>query len=444
MDDFTRRYLLLQFMYNACVTSIVLVLQESGFLFNSRANANILHTIAANTSTTAALCGLILQSKPEFEQNEELLWHGAIAGFLTGSFRGRFRFDSHLPLVTDFDMENFSDRQFFTYTRLTKEKFQLLLEIVAPHLPPSKHSPAARLAVFLYKFAHSTIDAVSGDLFGMPSGSVNLYFHQVCNVFHDHIRPLYLPREELVLADVLDAWSAVPDAPPGLLGVIDGTECHFCRPGDDTNAHYNFKHNEYTVGTQALVKPDLTFWSISTGHTGTRNDAGKWNCSLLGRSFIHQQGDIYNAYAALPNINLPTGQRIRPWILGDGGYACKEYMVIPYAGHIQDYSGFNKWLSSHRQIVERAFGVLKKRWSLICSGMEYDFRAASKLIEIAVILHNFCMIEGVPVDVEGEQDDQQPAAEPPPNLLVGQAAGDLRDNNSTRRALFGYWVAHVR
>jgi len=62
-------------------------------------------------------------------------------------------------------------------------------------------------------------------------------------------------------------------------------------------------------------------------------------------------------------------QEIGPYIVGDQGYVLSKNILIPYAKNEviddSDRKHFNFCQSSTRMAVERSFGILKKRFSLL-------------------------------------------------------------------------------
>ncbi|KAL2318528.1 hypothetical protein Fmac_032404 [Flemingia macrophylla] len=73
---------------------------------------------------------------------------------------------------------------------------------------------------------------------------------------------------------------------------------------------------------------------------------------------------------------IPQGK----YYLGDAGFMLKSQILTPYRGvryHLKEYSRrgpqnprelFNHRHSSLRNVIERTFGVLKKRFPIIASG----------------------------------------------------------------------------
>jgi hypothetical protein len=88
----------------------------------------------------------------------------------------------------------------------------------------------------------------------------------------------------------------------------------------------------------------------------------------------------------------------------------KQGLLTPYRGvryHLKEYSSrgpqnprelFNLRHSSLRNVIERTFGVLKKRFPIIASGTEphYSFEVMIDIVFACCILHNFLM--GVDID----------------------------------------------
>ncbi|XLT04220.1 hypothetical protein HN51_042969, partial [Arachis hypogaea] len=108
------------------------------------------------------------------------------------------------------------------------------------------------------------------------------------------------------------------------------------------------------------------------------------------------------------------------------GFMLKHGLITPYRGeryHLKEYARrgpeiekklFNLRHTSMRNVIERLFGVLKKRFAIITSGTElhYDFEIMTEIVLTCFILHNFLM--GVYLD---------------PHLLA-QVDRELQYNNS--------------
>ena len=60
-------------------------------------------------------------------------------------------------------------------------------------------------------------------------------------------------------------------------------------------------------------------------------------------------------------------------ILGDSGYACRPFLMTPFINPTERYQQrFNRSHSTTRSIIERAFGILKKRFHVLHSEVCHD------------------------------------------------------------------------
>lgn len=77
-------------------------------------------------------------------------------------------------------------------------------------------------------------------------------------------------------------------------------------------------------------------------------------------------------------------------ISGDGGYDCKPYLLTPLlepksrAEKAYNYSHIRK-----RNVIERSFGVLKKRFGCLSAILKQDLTNSLNTITACFILHNF-------------------------------------------------------
>ncbi|XP_068466573.1 uncharacterized protein [Phaseolus vulgaris] len=116
----------------------------------------------------------------------------------------------------------------------------------------------------------------------------------------------------------------------------------------------------------------------------------------------------------VPRVDAPRFRGRKDWptqnvfaackyYLGDAGFMLKTQVITPYRGvryHLKEYSRrgpqnarelFNHRHSSLRNVIERTFGVLKKRFPIIISGTEphYSVDTMTDIVLACCILHNF-------------------------------------------------------
>jgi hypothetical protein len=83
------------------------------------------------------------------------------------------------------------------------------------------------------------------------------------------------------------------------------------------------------------------------------------------------------------------------FIVGDAAYALAPFLLIPFGLQdlLHDRDGakdsFNFHLSSCRIYIECAFGELVMRWGIFWRTLQFDLRKSTKVIQVAMLLHNF-------------------------------------------------------
>lgn len=97
-------------------------------------------------------------------------------------------------------------------------------------------------------------------------------------------------------------------------------------------------------------------------------------------------------------------------LLGDKAYPCLPQLMTPYRdnGHLtQNQKNFNFFLSRTRITIERAFGLLQKRFR--CLKDLLDVRClewAPKYIIACCILHNICIMQNDVLEIYAINDDR--------------------------------------
>lgn len=199
---------------------------------------------------------------------------------------------------------------------------------------------------------------------------------------------------------------------PGVIGMIDGTHIAIKKPKERGIDYYNRK-DYYSMVLQAVAKDDLQFTDIYTGWPGKVHDARVFRNSPLFECGQQICGDYH--------------------ILADSAYPNLGWVLTPYRdnGHLsRAQRNFNFTHSSIRSVVERAFGLLKGRFTRLRIINQGDTETIISTIVSACILHNICIKSGDDF-VEALEDDAAPQ-----NLPQGDDmnfAANLRQEGGVKR-----------
>ncbi|KAG5016968.1 hypothetical protein JHK85_023104 [Glycine max] len=161
------------------------------------------------------------------------------------------------------------------------------------------------------------------------------------------------------------------------IGALDETHIPVTVSPDERPRYRN------RISTNVLVAcgPDLRFIYVLPGWEGSAGD------SRVLRDALRRQN----------KLEIPTGK----YFLVDAGYTNGPGFLAPYRGtryHLNEWIGntpqsykelFNLRHASARNAIERSFGILKKRWSILRTPSFFDIKTQIRIINACFVLHNF-------------------------------------------------------
>ena len=166
------------------------------------------------------------------------------------------------------------------------------------------------------------------------------------------------------------------------IGAIDGTHIPISI-AEDIAAPYRNRKGTLSQNMMVACDFDLNFTFISCGWEGSASDAGVLR-SAISRGFEVPAGKFY---------------------LVDGGYGNTPSFLAPYLGVRYHLGEFRRRRNSHtgyadhkelfnhrhalaRNLVERAIGVLKKRFQILKVANHYPIESQMKIHAACVAFHN--------------------------------------------------------
>lgn len=296
-------------------------------------------------------------------------------------------------------LEEYDDEAFRLRFRLRKDSVSDLVKILAKDLEHQTRrglplTPMQQVLIALRFYATGTFQRVIGDLFGVS-------VFAACRVIHKVSRAIAKQKRQFLsipgnLADVKRKFYDVGHF-PGVIGAIDCTHVRVICPNKENAMAFVNRKQFYSINVQAVCDSDAFITNIVARWPGSTHD-----------SRIFENSNIADKLrdGALDGI-----------LLGDSGYACRAYLLTPILK--PKNAGEVRYNTAHRRtrcVIERCFGLLKRRFPCLHLGLRTALANTLVIIVATAVLHNFALIhreqdfdediedENVPFDIVAAAD----------------------------------------
>ena len=318
------------------------------------------------------------------------------------------RFDE--PIETQFHeyMDSLSEFEFKQLYRLKKDTFlRLSLSLNLPQKTKGHaYSSNFDILMLLAYLANQSFMNIAGKLLNISKTSAHRAIHLVI----DHLVALHdekikFPHDTSTIKHKFLLKSSFPD----FIGAIDCTHVKIQSPGRATGERFRNRKGYFSINVQAVCDTDLRFLDVVVQWPGRVHDSRIFANSRL-------------------KLRLETNQ-LHGRLFGDAGYALTQYLITPYPvqNATAEQRRFNRVHSSARMAIEKAFGVLKRRFPALKTEIRLvDPVEICKLIHSAFILHNICLENADNIDEELNANFDEPDAD---NQIqnLNQAGQQVRD-----------------
>lgn len=108
---------------------------------------------------------------------------------------------------------------------------------------------------------------------------------------------------------------------------------------------------------------------------------------------------------------LEVGRYENSFLLGDSGYPCRTYLLTPFLRPATaSQQAYNFAHSATRTVIERCFGILKRRFPCLSLGLRNAIQTTLHIIVACAVLHNIALdlnddIEDIPGEGYNPEDD---------------------------------------
>jgi Plant transposon protein len=308
----------------------------------------------------------------------------------------------------------FSDRHFERVFRLTRGIVERLIQACGNYEPKfftTRKNCAGKEPISIEVKVLGVLKCVA---FGC-SGVAFMDYHQMApGTFTEGLKALFRALKKAT--DLKDHYMRSPSPSdikriteqhqrvhgvPGMLGCLDclhvyWKNCPVAWQGQFKNGRYK----QASVVTEGLVDHNLWFWHVSVGHAGTNSDTNIWDVSPLLQSLL---SDEWSRTCDFEFV-LDGKAFDKVWILVDGIYPPISRFVKTVSHPVDAVAKmFAEWQESTRKDVERAFGVLTRKFQFLTKPVEYwELEDVKRIIFGCVMMHNM-MVE-VRIDRDEAED----------------------------------------
>ncbi|XP_077251490.1 uncharacterized protein LOC143890692 [Tasmannia lanceolata] len=290
-----------------------------------------------------------------------------------------------------------------------------------------------QVAIFLTVIAHNERNRTVRATTRRSGATVSKYFNKVLDA-------VLILQDMFIVRPSRETPRAILDNPNFMpyfkdcIGAIDGTHIH-AKVSEDIQKRYICRKHFPSQNVLACCDFDLKFTYVLCGWEGSASDS-----RVLASA-----------------ISKPNGIPILPgkFYLGDAGYLCLSHFITPIRGigyHLNQIRGrrprkaeelYNQRHSSARNVIERTFGVLKKRFSILNSAPMYSYSKQIDIVLACCCVHNHIRRE-MPDDsyiqdvddelasLVAEEEEEEEGPVPPPPMT---RADDIREGRNIRTAI---------
>ena len=175
---------------------------------------------------------------------------------------------------------------------------------------------------------------------------------------------------------------------PGIDGAIDCTHVKIVStPG--CQHHEVYRKSDFSINVQVVVGPRTEILDIVARWAGSMHD-----------SRIFQMSTVYMKY---------TQKILNGRFVGDNGYPTLPFVLTPISPPPQDAPSvrYNRAQIKTRNIVERTFGIWKRRFPCLSKGLGNKLPTVSYIIVACAVLHNLSLILNDRMSLPENEDDDR-------------------------------------
>ena len=229
---------------------------------------------------------------------------------------------------------------------------------------------------------------------------------------------------------------------PGMIGSLDCMHVYWRSCPTAWQGQYQGGKGKPTIILEAYADHYLWIWHATFSSPGSLNDINVWDQSPLLRSFL--DGTFAKQVDFEFTINGQGFHRV--WLLVDGIYPELSRFVKTISEPGDKRSRYYaKWQEATRKDIERAFGVLQRKFNVLVRPVEQWYvEDITKIVETCIVLHNMMVEDRIQRDESEESNwyeynerDQQDTYEcDPEEEFAERRVAEINLHSQLQRAFY--------
>ncbi|XP_069686072.1 putative nuclease HARBI1 [Periplaneta americana] len=305
--------------------------------------------------------------------------------------------------------EDYDDSDFVTHFRLSKTSALSVLSMIEHNLEFTTNrnqavSPINQLLLALRFYATGGDQLSVADYAGVSQSTASRIVHRVSSAIAAlRCQYINLPQTpQSVLQTQMRFYNKARF--PKVIGAMDCTHIRIRSPGGNNAELFRNRKTYFSLNVQAICNANMEFSDIVARWPGSSHDSTIFNNCVQRARF--EQG-IY-------------GDSV---LLVDAGYPCRSYLMPPLdIVHTPAENLYNESQIRSRNVIERTFGLWKRRFPVLALGMNVTLDHTFAVITATAVLHNILRRAGE----ELPQDDPHLQLPAPWAELLGEGQIDGR------------------
>lgn len=271
------------------------------------------------------------------------------------------------------------NKLFLERYRLSKQCVTKLLELIdseLEYIDDRNHplTPIEQLLITLRFYATGSYQLAIADLHGVSRSTVCRYIKKV-SIAIARLRNKFIkwPEQNDAL-NVKTNFFKIAGF-PCIIGAIDCTHIPIRSPGGEQAELYRNRKGYMSINVQAICDANLLLTDLVVRWPGSVHDS-----TIFSNSYCRAQFET----------GMFSSSDI---LLGDGGYALKSFLMTPLLNPItQGEVAYNAAHIKTRNVIERTFGVWKRRFPILKLGLGINLQTSLTVIVATGILHNIAIL----------------------------------------------------